>query len=102
MTSIVRIEDIEEKILTIREQRVLLDSDIAKIYGVETRDINKSVKNNPDKFPEGYVIELTKLELEDLRWKFSTGKFAMTRTSPKAFTAKSFDAAKRRTDCRAP
>lgn len=88
MTSIVSIEDIEEKILTIREQRVLLDSDIAKIYGVETRDINKSVKNNPDKFPEGYVIELTKLELEDLRWKFSTAKFAMTRTMPKAFTEK--------------
>ena len=40
MTSIVRIEDIEEKILTIREQRVLLDSDIAELYGVETRDIN--------------------------------------------------------------
>lgn len=88
MTSIVSIEDIEEKILSIREQRVLLDSDIAKIYGVETRDINKSVKNNPDKFPEGNVIELTKFELENLRWKFSTAKFAVTRTMPKAFTEK--------------
>jgi hypothetical protein len=88
MTSIVRSEDIEEKILTIREQRVLLDSDIAELYGVETRDINKSVKNNPDKFPESYVIELSKLELEDLRWKFSTAKFAMTRTMPKSFTEK--------------
>jgi len=86
--SIVKIEDIENHILTVRGEQVLLDSDIANLYGVETRDINKSVKNNPGKFPEGYVIELSKSELEDLRWKFSTAKVAMTRVLPKAFTEK--------------
>jgi hypothetical protein len=88
MSDIVRLEDIEDKVLIVRGQRVLLDSDVAELYGVETRDVNKSVKNNLDKFPEGYVIELTKNELEDLRWKFSTAKLAMTRTMPKAFTEK--------------
>jgi hypothetical protein len=58
MTDIVRTENIESKILTIRGQRVPFDSDIAELYGVETRDVNKSVKNNPDKFPEGYILEL--------------------------------------------
>jgi hypothetical protein len=55
---------------------------------VETRDVNKAVKNNPDKFPPGYVIELEKSELENLRWKFSTANFSMIRTLPKAFTEK--------------
>ncbi len=67
---------------------VLLDSDVASLYGVETRDVNKSVKNNPGKFPDGYVLELTKDELEDLRWKFSTTKLSKTRVIPKAFTEK--------------
>ena len=55
---------------------------------METRDINKAVKNNPDKFPAGFLIELSKDELDDLRWKFSTAKFSKTRVMPKAFTEK--------------
>ena len=46
------------------------------------------MKNNPDKFPDGYVIALTKNELETLRWKISTAKFNMTRVPPKVFTEK--------------
>ena len=53
-----------------------------------TRDINRAVKNNPDKFPDGYLFELTKDEFEILRRKFSTTKFSKTRTLPKAFTEK--------------
>jgi hypothetical protein len=68
--------------------QVILDSDVADLYGVETRDVNKAVKNNPDKFPDGYIIELDTYELEDLRWKFSTAKFTKTRVPPKAFTEK--------------
>jgi len=45
-----------------RGQKVLLDADVAQIYGVETREINKTVSNNPDKFPAGYVVELSKTE----------------------------------------
>jgi hypothetical protein len=52
---------------------------VAELYGVETRDINKAVKNNPDKFPDGYTFVLNKSEFEDLRWKFSTTKFSKTR-----------------------
>jgi hypothetical protein len=85
---IVKFDDVENKILPIRGMQVILDSDVAELYGVETRDINKAVKNNPDKFPAGYIIELDTNELEDLRWKFSTAKFAMTRVAPKAFTEK--------------
>jgi hypothetical protein len=61
---------------------------VADLYGVHTRDINKSVKNNPDKFPDGYIFYLDKKELVDLRWKFSTANLQMTRILPKAFTEK--------------
>ncbi len=86
--NIVKFEEIESKIIKIRDKKAILDSDVAKLYGVETRDINKSVKNNPDKFPDDYVFELNKAEIEGLRWKFSTAKFTKTRVMPKAFTEK--------------
>jgi len=88
MKAIIRLEEVESKIIEIRKQKVLLDSDVAELYGVETRDINQAVKNNPDKFPANYVLVLTKSDLEDLRWKFSTTKLSKTRTLPKAFTEK--------------
>ena len=84
--NIINFEDINQNILDIRDEKVLLDRDLATLYGVETRDINKAVKNNLDKFPEGYLFELTKKEFEVLRGKFSTAKFAKTRTLPKVFT----------------
>ena len=61
---------------------------MAKIYGIETKRINEAVKNNPECFPDGYIIQVSKEELDDLRSKFSTTKFSMTRTEPKAFTKK--------------
>jgi len=85
---IMTFEDVKGKIITIRNVQVLVDRDLAELYGVETRDINKAVKNNPDKFPDGYVFELSKEEFENLRGKFSTAKFSKTRTLPKAFTEK--------------
>lgn len=84
----IKIKNIENKIIEIRGEKVILDSDVAKLYKVETRDINKAVKNNPDKFPNGYIIKVTKEELENLRWKFSTTKLTKTRVLPKAFTEK--------------
>jgi len=83
-----KFEEVGDKIIDLDGQKVILDSDVAKLYGMETRDINQAVKNNPNKFPDGYVIELTKHDLETLRWKFSTTKFSKTRTLPKAFTEK--------------
>ena len=84
----IKFENLENKILEIRDEKVLLDSDVAELYGVETKRVNEAVKNNIDKFPNGYLFELTKEEFEILRSKFSTTKFSKTRTLPKAFTEK--------------
>ena len=88
MKTLIGFEEIEDKIITLRGQKVLLDRDVAALYGVETRDINKSVKNNPDKFPKGYIIELNDSELKGLRWKNSTTNLSKSRVLPKAFTEK--------------
>lgn len=85
---LIKFSNVEEKIITIRDVKVILDSDVAELYGVQTRDINKSVKNNPDKFPKGYVFELDKQEVANLRWKNSTTNLSMSRVNPKAFTEK--------------
>src|SRR3990172_6196009 len=83
---IVKIEDMKELIIEIRGQSVLLDSDVAELYGVETKRINEAVKNNPDKFPDGYIIELTKNEWDSLKSKFSTSTKGGKVKLPSAFT----------------
>ncbi len=81
--------EVENRIITIRDQQVILDSDVAELYGVETRDVNKSVKNNPDKFPDGYIIELSELEKTELVENFHRfNRQKHSTTSPKAFTEK--------------
>lgn len=82
------LQRIKDKIILVQGQQVILDSDVAELYGVETKRINEAVKNNPDKFPDGYILSLTDKELEHLRSKFSTTKLAMSRTLPKAFSEK--------------
>jgi len=84
--NIVKFECIEDKLLIIQGEKVLLDNDVAEIYGVETKRVNEAVKNNPDKFPDGYIIKVTKDEFENLRSKFSTSSWGGRRYSPKAFT----------------
>ena len=64
--------EVEGKIVEIRGQKALLDRHVAEIYGVETREVNQAVKNNPRKFPQGYVLELTKEESSALRSKLLT------------------------------
>ena len=86
---IVKLEKVENKIIEIRGQKVLLDADVAEIYGVETRDINKAVTNNPDKFPEGYVVELSKSEKSELVENFHRfNKLKHSTVNPKAFPEK--------------
>ena len=58
--------------LQVRGQQVLLDRDVAALYGVETRVVNQAVKNNPDKFPAGYVVELMQDKIKVLRSKILT------------------------------
>ena len=72
VNEIVKIEDIRNLILEIRGQKVIIDSDVAELYGVETKRINEAVKNNPDKFPDGYIIELLKDDWESLKTKITT------------------------------
>ena len=62
---------------------------MAQIYGVETRDINKAVANNPDKFPAGYIVELSKPEKDELVENFHRfDKLKHSTVNPKAFTEK--------------
>ena len=83
-----KIENLKALLVELRGENVLLDTDVALVYGVETKRINEAVKNNPDKFPQDYMFELNGVEFSDLRSKISTTKFAMTRVAPKAFTEK--------------
>lgn len=89
MNEVINIKDVEAKVLTIRNTPVLLDRDVAFLYGVETKRINEAVRNNPDKFPEDYMFALEKGECEDLRSKISsTNLSSKSRALPKVFTEK--------------
>ena len=64
--------EIENRIFTIRGLSVMLDSDLAKLYGVETKYLNKVVKRNINRFPEWFMFQLTYTEWENLRFQFGT------------------------------
>jgi ribosomal protein L23 len=53
------LQRIESKIINIQGQQVILNTDVAELYGVQTKEVNQAIGNNPDKFPEGYIITLT-------------------------------------------
>ena len=81
--------DVESKIITLRGQQVILDCDVAELYGVETKRINEAVSNNPEKFPEGYVLlleEQEKNELVEIFDRFEKQKHSTV--LPRAFTEK--------------
>jgi len=86
------LNSVQDKIIEIGNQRVILDSDVAELYSVETKRVNEAVGNNPDKFPDGYIIEVTAENWNSLRSKFSTlnteGRGKHTKYIPKAFTEK--------------
>jgi len=88
MSELIKFEDLQDRIIELRSQMVLLDADVAELYGVETKRINEAVKNNPDKFPRDYIFAIDKKEFADVRSKFSTAKFAKTRAMPNAFSEK--------------
>lgn len=86
---VIREQEIEACLIELRGQKVLLDRDVAMLYGVETKRVNEAVRNNPDKFPENYIIELNESEIRYLRSKFSTTNLSSkVRAVPKAFTEK--------------
>ena len=88
MSDMVKIENLKGMIVEIRGHGVLIDSDVAQLYGVETKRINEAVKNNTDKFPDGYIIELDKKEWDALKSKFSTSMKGGKTKLPSAFTEK--------------
>jgi len=88
MEGIIKFEHIESKIIEVRNQKVLLDVDVAELYQIETKRVNEAVKNNPHKFPEGYILELTKDEWNGLKTKFSTSIKGGKVKLPNAFTEK--------------
>jgi len=81
-------EEVEKRVLTIQGQQVLIDRDVAELYGVETREINQAVKNNPDKFPEGYIIPPSPEEWDNLKSKILISSWGGSRKIPSAFTEK--------------
>lgn len=72
MRDIVKKDDIENKIIVIRNKQVILDQDIAALYGVETKRLNEQVKRNIDRFPESFCFQLTKTDTENLRSQIVT------------------------------
>ena len=75
---------VKSYIVEIRQHPVIVDADVAALYGVETKRVNETVKNNPGKFPEDYMFVLTSDELKDLRSKISTTNLsAKSRSLPK-------------------
>jgi phage regulator Rha-like protein len=93
MSEIVKFNDVSAKMIELRNKKVIIDSDVAFLYGVETREINQAIKNNPAKFPSGYVFQLDKEEYHCLKSKFlilnnGGGRGQHVKYLPKAFTEK--------------
>ena len=74
MKELMPVEIIQRKIYLIRGERVMLDSDLAALYGVETFNLNKGVKRNKDRFPEDFMFQLTKEEADSLRFQIGMSK----------------------------
>lgn len=68
----ISVEDVQDKIIVLRGEPIILDRNVAELYGVQTREINQAVKNNPEKFPTGYIFVLSDEEVSDLRSKILT------------------------------
>jgi len=90
--AVIDINAVQSRLLTVRDQQVLLDRDVAALYGVETRAVNQAVKNNHGKFPDGYVFQLDGDEFECLKSKILISNNAHgrggVRKLPMAFTEK--------------
>lgn len=83
---VVLVERITQAILLIRGHKVMLDSDLAELYGVATKVLIQAVKRNIDRFPEDFMFQLTEQELGNLRSQFVTSSWGGRRYPPYAFT----------------
>ena len=81
--------EIEARLIELRGKKVLIDRDVAELYGVETKRVNEAVKNNPDKFPEGYFFTLQGVEKQQLVENFDHFKtLKNSPVEPRVFTEK--------------
>jgi hypothetical protein len=88
MSDIVKFKQVEDKIITIRDQSVILDSDVAELYGIATKEVNQAVRNNPEKFPVGYTVVVTQEEKDELVKNFDRfNRLKHSTVLPVAFTA---------------
>ena len=86
---VIKYDQVQEKIIGIRDHNVLIDTDVAELYGIETKRVNEAVKNNPEKFPDGYLVELNEQEKIELVENFDRfNKLKHSTMAPKAFTEK--------------
>jgi cell division septum initiation protein DivIVA len=79
-------EVIMNKIYFIRKQKVMLDNDLAELYGVETKRLNEQVKRNPDRFPKDFMFQLTEAEFNNLKSQIATSSWGGRRKPPYVFT----------------
>jgi phage regulator Rha-like protein len=88
MKELIPQEVVERKIYLIRGHKVMLDSDLAVLYGVGTKNLNKAIKRNIERFPEDFMFQLTHDEIKSLRFQFGTSKEGRggRRYLPYAFT----------------
>lgn len=87
--NLIPFQEVKDKIIHLRGQDVILDFAVAELYGVETREVNQAVKNNQNKFPDGYVFEVNKQEKSEVIKNFDDlGSMKFSPTQPKAFTEK--------------
>lgn len=84
--ALVPAERIERTILLIRGHKVILDRDLAELYGVTTGNLNKAVTRNIDRFPDDFMLQLTAEEFDNLKFHFGTSSWGGTRKQPRAFT----------------
>ena len=86
LSSCVSAEQITHSILVIRGHKILLDINLAELYGVETKVLKRAVRRNQERFPEDFMFQLTKQELNNLRCQFGTSSWGGARYTPMAFT----------------
>ncbi len=79
-------EAVISKIYLIRDRKVMIDSDLAELYEVETKQLKRQVRRNLERFPEDFMFELTKPEFDNLRSQFGTSKWGGNRYAPIVFT----------------
>ncbi|MFA6400034.1 MAG: ORF6N domain-containing protein [Salinivirgaceae bacterium] len=84
--SIIPDEFVMSKIYFIRGEKVMLDTDLAELYGVETKRLNEQVKRNTNRFPEDFMFQLSQVEFNNLKSQIATSSWGGRRTIPYVFT----------------